>query len=59
VRRLLEFELAKDDLEIPRVVLNRGYVVNGLSQPTALGIRQFRKGTSLDIDQMWDFEGVL
>jgi hypothetical protein len=59
VRRLLEFELAKDDLEVPRVVLNRGYVVNSLSQPTALGIRQFRKGTSLDIDQMWDFEGVL
>jgi hypothetical protein len=59
MRRLLEFELAKDDLEVPRVVLDRGYVVDRLSQPTALRIRQFLEGTSLDIDQMWDFEGVL
>jgi hypothetical protein len=59
MRRLLELELAKDDLEVPRVVLDRGYVVDRLSQPTALRIRQFLKGTSLDIDQMWDFEGVL
>jgi hypothetical protein len=59
VRRLLEFELAKDDLQVPRVVLDRGYVVDRLSQPTGLGIRQFREGTALDIDQMWDFEGVL
>jgi hypothetical protein len=59
MRRLLEFELAKDDLEVPRVVLDRGYVVDGLSQPTTLGIRQFREGTSLDIDQMGDLKGVL
>jgi hypothetical protein len=59
VRRLLELELAKDDLEVPRVVLDRGYVVDRLSQPAALRIRQFLKGTSLDIDQMRDFERVL
>jgi hypothetical protein len=59
VRRLLELELTKDDLQIPRVVLDRGYVVDRLSQPTALRIRQFREGTSLDIDQMWDLKGVL
>jgi hypothetical protein len=59
MRRLLEFELAKDDLQIPRVVLDRGYVVDRLSEPTGLRIRQFREGTSLDIDQMGDFEGVL
>jgi hypothetical protein len=50
VRRLLELELAKDDLQVPRVVLNRGYVVDRLSQPTTLRIRQFLEGTSLDVD---------
>jgi hypothetical protein len=59
VRWLLEFEIAKDDLQIPRVVLNRGNVVNGLSQATAFRIRQFLEGTSLDIDQMWDLERVV
>jgi hypothetical protein len=59
VRRLLEFELAKDDLEIPRVILDRGDVVDRLSQPTMLRIGQFLEGTTLDIDEMWDFEGVL
>ena len=59
VRRLLEFELAKDDGEIPRVVLNRGYVVDRLSQPTLLRIRQLFERATLNIDQMGDFEGVL
>jgi hypothetical protein len=59
VRRLLEFELAKDDGEVPRVVLDRGDVVDRLSQPTMLRIGQFLEGTTLDIDEMWDFEGVL
>ncbi len=59
VRRVLEFELAEDDGEIPRVVLNRGYVVDRLSQSARLGIRQLLKGATLDIDQVGDFEGVL
>jgi hypothetical protein len=59
VRRLLEFEIAEDDLQVPRVVLDRGYVVDRLSEPTSFRIRQFLEGTSLDIDQMWDFEGIL
>ena len=59
VWRILELELAKDDGEIPRVVLDRGYVVNRLSQPALLRIRQLFEGAALDIDQMGDFEGVL
>jgi hypothetical protein len=59
VRRLLELELAEDDLEVPRVVLDRGYVVDRLPQSTGLRIRQFLEGTSLDIDEMWNFERVL
>jgi hypothetical protein len=59
VWRILEFELAKDDGEIPRVVLNWGYVVNRLSQSTLLRIRQLFERAALDIDQMGDFEGVL
>jgi hypothetical protein len=58
VRRVLEFELAEDNLQIPRVVLDRGYVIDRLSQSTGLRIRQFLEGTSLDIDQMGDFEGI-
>jgi hypothetical protein len=58
VRRFLEFELAKDDLEVPRVVLDRGNVVDRLSKPTVLRIGQFLEGTTLDIDEMWDFERV-
>jgi hypothetical protein len=59
VRRLLELELAEDDLKVPRVVLDRGYVVDRLPQPTTLRIRQFLKGTSLDVDQVWDLERVV
>ncbi len=59
VRRLLEFELAEDDGEVPRVVLNRGYVVNRLPQATLLRIRQLFERATLNIDQMGDFEGVL
>jgi hypothetical protein len=59
VRRLLEFELAEDDGEVPRVVLDRGYVVDGLSQAAILRIRQLFEGATLDIDEMGDFEGVL
>jgi hypothetical protein len=59
VRRLLELEGAEDDLQIPRVVLDRGYVVNRLSQPTGLGVRQFVERTTLNIDQVRDFERVV
>jgi hypothetical protein len=59
VRRLLELELAEDYLKVPRVVLDRGYVVDRLPQPTALRIRQFLEGTSLDVDQVWNLERVV
>jgi hypothetical protein len=59
VRRLLEFELAEDDLEIPRVVLDRGDVIDRLAQSTMLRIGQFREGTTLNIDEMRDLEWVL
>jgi hypothetical protein len=59
VRRLLEFELAKDDLKVPRVVLDRGDVVDRLSQSTILRVGQFFERTTLNVDEMGDFEGVL
>jgi hypothetical protein len=58
VRRLLEFELAEDDLQVPRVILDRGDVVDRLAQPTGHRIGQFLEGPTLDIDEMWDFERV-
>jgi hypothetical protein len=59
VRRILEFEIAKDDLQVPRVVLDRGYVVDRLPQATLFRIRQFLEGTTLDIDQVWNLERVV
>jgi hypothetical protein len=59
VRRLLELEIAEDDLEIPRVVLNRGYVVDRLSKATSFRIRQFLEGTALDVDQVWNLKRVV
>jgi hypothetical protein len=58
VRRLLEVELAEDDLEIPRVILDRGDVVDRLAQATILRVRQFLEGTTLNIYEMGDFERV-
>jgi hypothetical protein len=59
VWRLLEIELAEDDLKVPRVVLDRGDIVDRLSQSTMLRVSQFLKGTALNIDEVWNFEGVL
>jgi hypothetical protein len=59
VRRLLEIELAEDDLKVPRVVLDRGDVIDRLSQSTMLRVGQFLKGTTLNVDEMGDLEGVL
>ena len=59
VRRLLELELAEDDRQVPRVVLDRGDVVDRLPQQPLLRVRQLLEGAALDIDQMGDFEGVL
>jgi hypothetical protein len=59
VRRLLEIELAEDDLKVPRVVLDRGNVIDRLSQSTMLRVGQFLKGTTLNVDEMGDLEGVL
>jgi hypothetical protein len=59
VRRLLEVELAEDDLQVPRVILDRGNVVDRLAQPTVLSVGQFLEGTTLNIDEMWNLERVL
>jgi hypothetical protein len=59
VRRLLERELAEDDLKVPRVVLDRGDVIDRLSKSTMLRIGQFLEGTTLNIDEMGNLEGVL
>jgi hypothetical protein len=59
VRRLLKIELAEDDLKVPRVVLDRGDVIDRLSQSTMLRVGQFLKGTTLNVDEMGDLEGVL
>ena len=59
VRRLLEVELAKDDLQVPRVILDRGNVVDRLAQPTVLSVGQFLEGTTLNVDEMWNLERVL
>jgi hypothetical protein len=59
MRRFLETEFSEDDLKVPRVILDRGDVIDRLSKSTMLRIGQFRKGTTLNIDEMWDLEGVL
>jgi hypothetical protein len=59
VRRLLEIELAKDDLKVPRVVLDRGDIVDRLSQSTMLRVGQFLEGTTLNVNEMRDLERVL
>jgi hypothetical protein len=59
VRRFLKIELAEDDLKVPRVVLDRGDVIDRLSESTMLRVGQFLKGTTLNVDEMGDLEGVL
>ncbi len=58
VGRLVELEIAKDDRKIPRVVLNRGDVVDRFPKQAALRVRQRLERAALDIDQMWDFKGL-
>jgi len=59
VRRVLEIELAEDDLKVPRVVLDRGDIVDRLSKSTMLRVGQFLEGTTLNVNEMGDLEGVL
>jgi hypothetical protein len=59
VRRLLETELAEDDLKVPRVVLDRGDIVDRLTQSTMLRVGQFLEGTTLNVDEMGNLERVL
>ncbi len=58
VRRLVELEVGEDDRQVPRVVLNRGYVVDRLPKQPALRVGQRLERTALDIDQVWDFLGL-
>jgi hypothetical protein len=58
VRRLLEVELAEDDLQVPRVILDRGDVVDRLAKATGLSIGQFLEGTTLNIDEVRDLYRV-
>ena len=59
VGRLVELEVAEDDREIARVVLDRRDVVDRLPQQSLLRVGQRLEGEALDIDQMWDFKRVL
>jgi hypothetical protein len=59
VRRLLELELSEDDLKVPRVVLDRGDVIDRLSEATMLRVSEFLEGKSLNIDEMGNLERVL
>ena len=59
VRRVLESELAEDDRQVPRVVLDRGDVVDRFPKHPLLRVSQLLEGAALDIDQMGDFEGIL
>jgi hypothetical protein len=53
---LVELEVPEDDREVPRVVLDRGDVVDRLTQHPALRIGERLEGTALDIDQMGDVD---
>ena len=58
VRRLVELEIAEDDREVPRVVLDRGDVVDRLPQHARLRVGQRLERTALDVDQMRNFKRV-
>ena len=58
VGRVVEGELVEDDRQVPRVILGRGDVVDRRPQQPVLRIDQLLEGAALDIDQMWDVEGV-
>ena len=53
---LVEGELAELHGEVARVVLDRGDVVDGLSQAPLLGVDEPGEGLLLDLDQVRDFE---
>jgi hypothetical protein len=55
---LTELEIAEDDGEVAGVVLDRRDVVDRLAQHPLLRVRQGLEGAALDIDQMWDFNGL-
>ena len=57
VAGLVELEPAEHYGQVPRVILDRGYVVDRLPQHAVLGIGQIGERATLDIDQMGGFEG--
>jgi hypothetical protein len=56
---LVEVELAELDGEVPRVVLDRGDVVDRLAQAAGLGIDEPVERPALDVDQVGDIEGLV
>jgi hypothetical protein len=58
VRRLVELEVAEDDRQVPRVVLDRGDVVDRFPKQPVLRVGQRLKRATLNIDQMWNFKGL-
>ena len=57
VAGLAELEIAEDDREVARVVLDRRDVVDRLAQHPLLRVREGLEGAALDIDQMRYFKG--
>jgi hypothetical protein len=58
VRRLVELEIAEDDRQVPRVVLDRGDVVDRLPKQPVLRVRQRLERAALNVDQMWKLKGL-
>ena len=57
VSGIVKFEIAKDDGEIAGVILDGRDVVDRLPQHAGLGIGEILERTTLNVDQMWSFEG--
>ena len=57
MRGVVELEIAEDDRKVPRVVLDRGDVVDRVPQHPRLGVGERLEGTALDVDQMRNFNG--
>ncbi len=56
---LVEMDLLEDHGKVAGVVLDGRDIVDGLTETTLLGVDQPLERAPLDVDQVWDFEGVL
>src|SRR6185436_1645040 len=56
---LVERELTELDRQVPRVVLDRGDVVDRLAQPSLLWVRQPGEGLALDVNEVREVDSVL